>query len=114
MIEMNRQKQMLDEVEEDPSIDKLHIAAIKAKIKANQANRLHQKKLADERLAAEGAKNKQQLIAEAVARNDLESLDIEDKMDSYTEADLIPQYPGRSLDPRGAQSLLSKRVNTGM
>ena len=32
---------MLDEVEEDPSIDKLHIAAIKAKIKANQANRLH-------------------------------------------------------------------------
>ena len=101
MSELNRQQQMLDEVEEDPSLDKQHIAAIKAKIKANQANRLLQKKLADERQAAEGAKNKQQLIAEAAARNDLASLDIEDKMHAYTEADLIPQYPGRSLDPRG-------------
>ena len=57
--ELNRQKQMLDEVEEDPSLPKQHIAAIKAKIKANQANRLLQKKLADERQAAEGAKSKQ-------------------------------------------------------
>ena len=56
--ELNRQKQMLDEVEEDPSLPKQHISAIKAKIKANQANRLLQKKLADERQAAEGAKSK--------------------------------------------------------
>ena len=43
---------MLEEVEEDPSIDKSQYSLIKAKIKANQANRLQQKKLADERQAA--------------------------------------------------------------
>ena len=92
---------MLEEVEEDPNLDKSQYSLIKAKIKANQANRLQQKKLADERQAAEESKNKHRLIEEAVARNDRESLDLEDKMDPYTEADLIPQYPGRNLDPRG-------------
>ena len=41
------------------------------------------------------------LIQGSVARGDQSDLDIDEVMDEYTEDDLIPQYPGRKLDPKG-------------
>ena len=112
---------MLDEVEDDPSLSNSHITAIRNRIKQNQMVRLEQKKNTDGKADGEEQETKkmtheekQMLIEGSVARGDQSDLELDEVMDEYTEDDLIPQYPGRKLDPRGVQSILSKRVNNGM
>ena len=91
---------MINEVEEDPSLDKQHLSAIREKIKMNQKNRLDQKKMNDNKQPKGveqsslshglSQEEKDLLIVGAVARDEQSNLAIEHKMDPYTEEDLIP------------------------
>ena len=113
-IEESRQMQLIDEAEANPLPDKAQLKAIKE----NQRRRMQQIEEKNMIQARERQEREKLVMAEQVDEPEeskvMRGLRPDSSSEDIGEVGPIPQYPGRQLDPRGASSVLSQRINMNM
>ena len=106
--------QLIDEAEANPLPDKAQLEAIKA----NQRRRMQQIEEKNMIQARERQEREKLVTAEQVEEPEeskvMRGLRPDMHQGEGSDVGPIPQYPGRQLDPRGASSVLSQRINKNM
>ena len=103
--------QLIDEAEANPQLDEAHRRALLN----NQKRRKQQIEAKNQAQAKKQEEIEKMLLEQREEESSIEGVMRGLKPEAeQNEPEGLPQYPGRMLDPRGASSVLSQRINQNM